>query len=74
VSIAKDGGSKSSVEEIGTEPVHIDFYTLAGLRKLFRRLGVAPIITKHQCKPFESLAPLLGFFLVAKGQKPREIT
>ncbi|MGC2400878.1 MAG: methyltransferase domain-containing protein [Acidobacteriaceae bacterium] len=49
-----------------TAPVHVDLYTARKLRKLFDP-GIS--IEKHQCKPFESLAPLFGWFMVAKGQK-----
>ena len=50
--------------ENSTEPVHIDFYTAKSLRALFP----FPVeITKHHAKPFEFLAPVAGFFLVAKG-------
>jgi SAM-dependent methyltransferase len=47
-------------------PVHVDLYTARELRQLF---GPGISIEKHQCKPFEFLAPWFGWFLVAKGQK-----
>src|ERR1700733_8974448 len=48
-------------------PVHVDLYTARKLRKLF---GPGISIEKHQCKPFEFLAPLFGWFLVVRGAKP----
>jgi hypothetical protein len=47
-------------------PVHIDLYTGRKLRRLF---GPDTSIEKYQCEPFQSLSPLFGWFLVAKGQK-----
>jgi ubiquinone/menaquinone biosynthesis C-methylase UbiE len=47
-------------------PVHVDLYTARRLRHLF---GSHISIEKHQCKPFEELAPWFGWFLVAKGLK-----
>lgn len=47
-------------------PVHVDLYTARKLRKLF---GPGISIEKHQCKPFEFLAPLFGWFLVVKHRK-----
>ena len=47
-------------------PVHVDLYTAPKLRKLF---GQDVSIEKHQCKPFEFLAPWFGWFLVVKGRK-----
>jgi hypothetical protein len=47
-------------------PVHIDLYTGGKLKRLF---GSGISIEKYQCKPFQSLSPLFGWFLVAKGQK-----
>jgi|HubBroStandDraft_5_1064220.scaffolds.fasta_scaffold158998_2 ubiquinone/menaquinone biosynthesis C-methylase UbiE len=47
-------------------PVHIDLYTAPQLRQLF---GPGISIEKHQCKPFEFLAPLFGWFLVIKDRK-----
>jgi SAM-dependent methyltransferase len=49
-----------------TAPVHVDLYTARRLRQLF---GPGASIEKHQCKPFEFLAPLFGWFLVVKGRK-----
>jgi SAM-dependent methyltransferase len=47
-------------------PVHVDLYTARRLRRLFRpKIS----IEKHQCKPFEFLAPLFGWFLVVKDRK-----
>jgi ubiquinone/menaquinone biosynthesis C-methylase UbiE len=49
-------------------PVHIDLYTERKLRRLF---GATASIEKHHCKPFESLAPWFGWYLVVKDQKPQ---
>lgn len=49
-------------------PVHIDLYTSRSLQRVFAPAKLT--ITKHQCKPWESLAPLFGWFLVAKGCRP----
>jgi SAM-dependent methyltransferase len=57
---------KSHIES-GGAPVHIDLYTERELRQLF---GSTASIEKHQCKPFEFLAPWFGWFLVVKDQKP----
>lgn len=54
--------------ENSQDPVHIDLNTRGSLRKLFAPAKLT--ITKHQCKPWESLAPLFGWFLVAKGERP----
>lgn len=48
-------------------PVHIDLYTGRQLRRLF---GPNISIEKHQCKPFEFLAPMFGWYLVVKDRKP----
>lgn len=48
-------------------PVYIDLYTGRQLRQLF---GPDISIEKHQCKPFEFLAPWFGWFLVVKQRKP----
>jgi SAM-dependent methyltransferase len=52
--------------ENSTDPVHIDLNTARSCRRLFAPHRIE--ITKHQCKPFEWMAPLLGWFLVIKGQ------
>jgi ubiquinone/menaquinone biosynthesis C-methylase UbiE len=57
---------KSHIES-GPAAVHIDLYTERKLRQLFASTAS---IEKHQCKPFEFLAPWLGWFLVVKDQKP----
>jgi len=54
--------------ENSRDPVHIDLHTGPSLRRLFAPAHLT--ITKHQCKPWEVLAPLFGWFLVVKGQKP----
>jgi SAM-dependent methyltransferase len=54
--------------ENSREPVHLDFYTARKLRRLFAPARLT--IEKHECRPLPLLAPLVGFFLVAKGQKP----
>ncbi len=47
-------------------PVHIDLYTGMKLKRLF---GSGISIEKYQCAPFQSLSPLFGWFLVARGHK-----
>jgi SAM-dependent methyltransferase len=60
-------GSKWKLHVENSEaPVHIDLYTGRKLRRLF---GPDTSIEKYQCEPFQSLSPLFGWFLVAKGQK-----
>ncbi|MGB8538260.1 MAG: class I SAM-dependent methyltransferase [Acidobacteriaceae bacterium] len=60
-------GSKWKLHIENSEtPVHIDLYTGRKLRGL---LGPDISIEKYQCKPSQFLSPLLGWFLVAKGQK-----
>lgn len=54
-------------DENSRDKVYIDLYTGKSLRTLFAPARLE--ITKHQCKPWEVLAPLFGWFLVAKGQK-----
>jgi ubiquinone/menaquinone biosynthesis C-methylase UbiE len=54
--------------ENSQDPVHIDLYTGMSLRKMFAPAQLT--ITKHECKPWQGLAPLFGWFLVAKGQRP----
>jgi SAM-dependent methyltransferase len=54
--------------ENSRDPVHIDLNTARSLRRLFAPARLT--ITKHECQPFEFLAPMLGWFLVAKGRKP----
>jgi SAM-dependent methyltransferase len=56
---------KSHIED-SEAPLRIDLYTGPQLRQLF---GPGISIEKHQCKPFEFLAPWFGWFLVVKGQK-----
>ena len=51
-------------------PVHVYLYTAPKLRQLF---GPRVTIEKHQCKPFEFLAPWFGWFLVVKGEKAQDI-
>lgn len=52
--------------ENSRDPVHIDLNTSSSLRKLFAPAKLT--ISKHQCRPWESLAPIFGWFLVARGQ------
>jgi SAM-dependent methyltransferase len=47
-------------------PVHIELYTGRKLRHMF---GTDISLEKHQCEPFEFLAPWFGWFLVVKGRK-----
>jgi SAM-dependent methyltransferase len=56
--------------ENSRDPVHIDLNTGRSLRRLFAPAKIT--LTKHQCKPWESLAPLFGWFLVARGQRPQD--
>jgi ubiquinone/menaquinone biosynthesis C-methylase UbiE len=53
--------------ENSRDPVHIDFYTARKLRQLFRPVSLT--IEKYEFRPAPFLAPLFGFFLVAKGSK-----
>jgi SAM-dependent methyltransferase len=46
-------------------PVHIDLYTGRTLRRLFAPAQLS--LVKHQCKPWERLAPLFGWFIIATG-------
>jgi SAM-dependent methyltransferase len=60
-------GSKWKLHVENSEtPVHIDLYTGRKLRGLF---GPDISIEKYHCEPSQFLSPLLGWFLVAKGQK-----
>lgn len=52
--------------ENSTDPVHIDLNTAKSCRKLFAPFRVE--ISKRQCKPFEWMAPLFGWYLIVKGQ------
>jgi ubiquinone/menaquinone biosynthesis C-methylase UbiE len=63
------GGKWKSHIEHSPAPVHIDLYTERKLRKLF---GATASIEKHQCRPFEFLAPWFGWYLVVKDQKSLE--
>jgi SAM-dependent methyltransferase len=54
--------------ENSRDPVHIDLNTAKSLRRLFAPARLT--LTKHECHPWEFLAPMFGWFLVAKGQKP----
>ncbi|MDT4954036.1 MAG: hypothetical protein QOJ02_2174 [Acidobacteriota bacterium] len=54
--------------ENSRDPVHIDFYTGRKLRKLFTPARIT--VEKFHCGPLPMLAPLVGFYLVAKGSKP----
>jgi SAM-dependent methyltransferase len=52
--------------ENSESPVYTDLYTGRRLRRLF---GPSISIEKHQCEPFEFLAPLFGWYLVVKDRK-----
>lgn len=54
--------------ENSQDPVYIDLYTARKLRRLFRPAILS--IQKYEWKRVPFLAPLAGFFLVAKGSKP----
>jgi SAM-dependent methyltransferase len=54
--------------ENSQDPVHIDLYTDRKLRRLFTPASL--MVEKYECRLAPRLAPLVGFFLVAKGTKP----
>ncbi len=54
--------------ENSRDPVHIQMHTGRSLRKLFAPAKLD--IMKRHCKPWEGLAPLFGWYLIAKGQRP----
>jgi ubiquinone/menaquinone biosynthesis C-methylase UbiE len=54
--------------ENSSDPVHIELYTARRLRKLF---GEAIAVRKYQCSYAQNLGRWIGWFLVAKGQRPR---
>lgn len=54
--------------ENSRDPVHIDLYTAAKVRKLFEPADV--IIEKVHCGPMQQLGRVLGWYLVIKGTRP----
>ena len=59
--------------ENSTSEVHIDLYTAKNFSKLFPSCPIQ--FSKQECyRVVGVLTPWLGWYLVAKGQKPREIT
>jgi len=50
-------------------PVHIDFYTKRKLRRLFSPIRLH--IQRYECIYVPALAPFIGWFLAARGSKPR---
>lgn len=58
----KDGIENSS------DPVTIRLYTGRGLRMLFRPASIQ--ITKYECRQVPFLQGLLGWFIVARGERP----
>ncbi|MGA9977916.1 MAG: class I SAM-dependent methyltransferase [Candidatus Sulfotelmatobacter sp.] len=50
------------------DPVYMDLYTARSCRALFAPAKIA--VTKRQCKPLQSLAPLFGWYLIVKGCRP----
>jgi ubiquinone/menaquinone biosynthesis C-methylase UbiE len=54
--------------ENSRDPVHIDLYTARKMRRLFAPARVT--IEKHECRQAPFLAPLIGYFMVAKGSRP----
>ena len=54
--------------ENSSAPVYIELYTARKLRRLFPHCKLK--FSKHQSYQFPFAAPLLGWFLVCKGQKP----
>src|SRR5579863_893916 len=55
--------------ENSRDPLHIDLNTGRSLRRLFAPAKLS--LSKHHCGPWQRLAPLVGRFLVAKGQRPQ---
>ena len=66
--LLRHGGDWKLLIENSPDPVHIDLYTGRSLRRLFAPANLS--LVKHQCKPWEWLAPAFGWFLVATGRKP----
>lgn len=54
--------------ENSTAPVHVDLYTASGLRRLFP--GVKIQVSKRHLPEYPQFAKLLGWYLIAKGEKP----
>jgi ubiquinone/menaquinone biosynthesis C-methylase UbiE len=55
--------------ENSLDPVHIDLYSRRSLRRLFHPAALT--FKKYECARAPFLARQLGWFLVAKGEKPR---
>jgi ubiquinone/menaquinone biosynthesis C-methylase UbiE len=53
--------------ENSTDPVHIDLYTIGGIKQLFRGCSVK----KFYFPRIPVLAPYLGWYLVVTGAKPK---
>ena len=66
--ILQHGRDRKLWIENSRDPVHIDFYTARKLRHLFTPARLE--IEKFHCGPLQALAPVAGFYLVAKGSKP----
>ncbi len=64
----KFGGDWRQHVENSEAPVYLELYTASRLRKLFP--GCQMNISKYQCYHLRFLGPILGWFLVGKGQKP----
>lgn len=55
--------------ENSLDPVHIDLYSKRSMRRLFHPAALT--FEKYECARAPILARQLGWFLVAKGEKPR---
>jgi ubiquinone/menaquinone biosynthesis C-methylase UbiE len=66
--VVRHGRNWKNHVENSTTPVHIDLYTARRVQNLFP--GIPLQIAKYQCYRMKFLEKWLGFFLVAKGQKP----
>jgi SAM-dependent methyltransferase len=71
-SILRHGPNWKLWIENSQDPVHIELNTGRSMRDLFAPAQLT--ITKHHCPPWEGLAPLLGWYLVARGQKAHEVS
>lgn len=60
---------KSHHIENSESPVYVKLYTALGLRSLFARMGVRIYIEKRHLPECPKLESLLGWYLIAKGQK-----
>lgn len=70
--VLKHGKDWARHVENSTAPVHIELYTAHRLRGLFPNCGLK--FSKHQCYHLKFASRLLGWYLVAKGVKPKAVT